>query len=92
MFCLETGTAKKQAKFKPRRKDSTNDLKCDRSILLTKANKGNSIVVLNKNQRNYQNQVTTTMEERKTTETVYKRITYKRLSPTAKTELELEKV
>ena len=67
-------------------KKALKDLKSDETIIVTKADKGNSVVVINRT--NYQNQVTKMLEDK----TVYKRIIDKRRNPTTKTELELEKI
>ena len=60
-------------------------LKSDVTILVTKADKGNSVVVINRT--DYQIQVTKMLEDK----TVYKHITDKRRNPTTKTELELKR-
>ena len=62
------------------------DPKSDETITVTKADKENSVVVINRT--DYQNQVTKMLEDK----TVYKHITDKRRKPTTKTELELEKI
>ena len=67
-------------------KNALKDLKSDETIIVTKADKGNSVVVINRT--DYQNQVTKMLEDK----TVYKHITNKRRNPTTKTELELEKI
>ena len=67
-------------------KTALKDLKSDETVLVTKADKGNSIVVMNRT--DYQNQVTKMLEDTM----VYKHITDKRRNPTTKTELELEKI
>ena len=67
-------------------KTALKDLKSDETVLVTKADKGNSIVVMNRT--DYQNQVTKMLEDTM----VYNHITDKRRNPTTKTELELENV
>ena len=53
----------------------------DESLLVTKADKGNSVVVLNRT--DYQNPAAEMLEDT----TTYKRIADKRRNPTTKTEL-----
>ncbi|CAB4037176.1 Hypothetical predicted protein [Paramuricea clavata] len=60
------------------------DLRSDKNILVTKADKGNAMVVMN--QVDYKNQVETMLQD----EIVYKRITDKRRNPTSKTDTELQ--
>jgi G:T-mismatch repair DNA endonuclease (very short patch repair protein) len=67
-------------------KTALKDLKSDETVLVTKADKGNPIVVMNRT--DYQNQVTKMLEDTM----VHKHITDKRRNPTTKTELELEKI
>ncbi|CAB4026981.1 Hypothetical predicted protein [Paramuricea clavata] len=59
-------------------------LRGNKDILITKADKGNAVVVMNR--ADYQNQVNEMLEDKN----IYTHITDKRRNPTSKTELELQ--
>ena len=60
------------------------DLRTNKTILITKADKGNAVVVLNR--VDYEKKIESMLSD----ETVYRHITDKRRNPTSKTELELQ--
>lgn len=62
------------------------ELKADNTIIITKADKGNSVVLMDK--AKYQGQVNDMLKD----QTVYSRITDKRRNPTTKVEVELQNI
>ena len=62
------------------------DLRSDKEIIITRADKGSAVVVLNRTE--YHCQVAEMLEDKNT----YKRITDKRRNPTSKTETDLQPI
>ena len=85
VFCVtKNATHPSNSNLSRQEEIALKDLRSHKNILVTKADKGNAVVVMNR--VDYKNQIGRMLQD----EIVYKRITDKRRNPTSKTETELQ--